>query len=97
MKASESRMSLRILRVFRFHVVVLYPIGLDLILAAALSFRSTDQIYRFQRRLDFALFGILLLHDVSVANSFACRFDRERGFPIIFILQRIKLTSTLFV
>src|SRR5205823_13479526 len=78
MKASEIRMSFRILRVFRFHVAVLYPVRPDLILTAVLSFRPTDEIYRSERRLDFRLLRVLFYHDVSVANSFACRFDRER-------------------
>src|SRR4029450_498860 len=78
MKASESRMSLRILRVFRFHVLVLYPVRPDLILPAVLSFRPINEINRPERRLDLRLFRVLLVtHKAPLATPFAGRFDRE--------------------
>src|SRR6266487_17627 len=96
MKASESRMSSRILRVFRFHVAVLYPVRPDLLLAAVLSFRSIDEVHRTERRLDLRLFRVLLLHEVSVANSFARRFNRKRRSAprIVAVGDRVKRKRT---
>src|SRR4029453_5451325 len=97
MKASESRMSLRILRVFRFHVAVLYPVRLDLIFTTALSFRPINEIYWPERSLDFPFLGILLVsHEVSVADPFARRFDREcRAAPrIVTVHNRVKRKLT---
>src|SRR5207247_10891790 len=90
MKASETRMSLRILRLFRLHVTVLYPIRLDLILAVLFSFRPVDQIHGTERRFDFRFLRVLLVfHDVSIADAFACRLDRERGAPPFSIFYRV--------
>src|SRR5438045_5188685 len=96
MKASDIRMSYLILRVFRFHVAVLYPVRPELILTAVLSFRPTDEIYRPERRLDFRLFRIVFYHDISVTNSFACRFDRERRSAprIVAVHDRVKWKRT---
>src|SRR4026207_1226475 len=71
MISAEDRMALRAFGCFRIHVRVAHPVRLDLVLAAVLSFGPIDEIHLTERRLDFRLFRVLLLHDVSVANSFA--------------------------
>src|SRR5436190_22239647 len=98
MKASETWMSLRILRLFRLHVTVLYPIRLDLILAALFSCRPVDQIHGTERRFDFRFLRVLLvIHDVSIADAFACRLDRECRPPPMSILSRVKRQTRLLV
>src|SRR5437867_7985959 len=98
MKASETRMSLRILRLFRLHVTVLYPIRLDLILAALFSFWPVDQIHGTERRFDFRFLRVLLvLHDVSIADAFACRLDRECRASPISVFYRVKRKTRLLV
>ena len=77
-------MVLRAFGFFRVHVRVADPIREDLNLAAVFSLRPVDQIHRPERRLDFSFFRVLLDHDVSVADSFARRFDRKcRSVPRI--------------
>src|SRR5438094_8962707 len=94
MKASETWMSLRILRLFRLHVTVLYPIRLDLILAALFSFWPVDQIHGTERRFDFRFLRVLLvLHDVSIAYAFSCLLDRECRTPPISIFYMLTLKT----
>ena len=92
-------MALRVFGCFRIHVRVAHPVRLDLILAAVLSFRPIDEIHRTERRLDFRFFRVLLHHDVSVADSFACRFDREcRSAPrIVAVDDRVKRKRTFWL
>src|SRR2546430_13674181 len=98
MKASETWMSLRILRLFRLHVTVLYPIRLDLILAALFSFWPVDQIHGTERRFDFRFLRVLLvLHDVSIADAFARRLHRVCPHRLTDIVYRVQTTTMLHI
>ena len=89
-------MAIRVFGCFRIHVRVAHPVRLDRMLETVLSLRPIDQIHRPESRLDFRLFCVLLLHDVPVADSFACRFDRERRSAprIVAVDDRVKWKQT---
>ena len=89
-------MAIRVFGCFRIHIRVAHPVRLDLMLETVLSLRPIDQIHRPERRLDFRLFRVLLLHDVSVADTFACRLNRKgRSAPrIVAVDDRVKWKQT---
>ena len=96
MKPAENGIRIRVLGCLRIHVRVSHPVRLDFVLATVLSFRTVTKIHRPQRRLDFRLFGVLFLHDVSVTDTFACRLNRKgRSVPgFVAVDDRVKRKLT---
>ena len=80
-------MTIRAFCQFLVHLRIAHPVRFDLLLATVFSFWPVDQIHRSERRLDFGLFGVFFLHDIAIADAFACRLDRERPAPTIAVLE----------
>src|SRR5437773_391005 len=87
----------RVLVFFCLHIRVIHPTRQDLNLAAAFPGRPVDQIHRAERRLDLRLLRVLFDHDVSVADTFARRLNRECSSAAAAIFERVKRKTLLLV